>query len=63
MIIHVYGENKPAVRGFNSKGEYQQYKNANYSGHRIAETMVEAQQYLQEYMSRGWDVKIEVEQC
>lgn len=61
MKIHIYGKNKPITRGFDKDGNYKEWKTANYSGHRIAETMTKAQTIMQEMISKDWDISIEVE--
>lgn len=61
MKIHVHGQNKPIIRGFQKDGRYTEYRTASYRGHMIADTMVEAQKYMQDYLSRGWDINISVE--
>lgn len=61
MKIHVYGKNKPILRGFDKDGNYKELRTASYSGHRIAKSLIEAQKYIQDFLKRGWDVQIEVE--
>lgn len=61
MRIHVYGQSKPEIRWYNKDGKYKEYRTASYSGHVVAYSMQEAVKLLQEYIKRGWDVRVEIE--
>lgn len=58
--IQVWGKNKPIMRRFDNNGDYKEYRNANYSGHATCDNIVEATKIMQEWIKRGWDVKIEI---
>lgn len=52
-MVDIYWKNKPKRRWYDSKGKYREWRTATYSGHLIANSMLEAVNMMQELMRKG----------